>query len=88
MSMNTTQTRSGRKTKVPERMEPTEHKVEDDFDDDEYDTDYDATDETDEDELCETDSEDECIDSDEDENGNLKGFIVSDNEDSDDEYEA
>lgn len=85
MTINTSYTRSGRKTKAPERMEPTESNVEDDFDDDEYDTDYDATEE---DDLCETDSEDECVDSDEDEKGNLKGFIVSDNEDSDDEYEA
>lgn len=85
MSMNVTRTRSGRISKTPDRMKPTEDIVEDDFDDDEYDTDYDGS--CDE-ELCETDSEDECVDSDEDENGNLKGFIVSDNEDSDDEYEA
>ncbi len=85
MSMNVTRTRSGRVSKVPDRMKPTEECVEDDFDEDEYDTDYDATDE---DDLCETESDDECIDSDEDENGNLKGFIVSDNDESDDEYEA
>ena len=77
-------TRSGRVSKQPNRLEPTEDVCDDDYSEDEYDTDYNSED----DDLCETESDDECVDSDEDENGNLRGFIVSDNDESDDEYEA
>tara|TARA_Y100000389_G_C17471014_1_gene530861 strand:+ start:4196 stop:4456 length:261 start_codon:yes stop_codon:yes gene_type:complete len=80
----TRHTRSGRVSKAPERMKPTEDVVDDDYSDDEYDTEYEITD----DDVSEDDSDDECTDSDEDENGNLVGFIVSDKEISDDEYEA
>lgn len=82
----TRRTRSGRLSKVPERMKPTEDVVDDDYDDDEHDTDYEAGD--DDVDISEDDSEDDCVDSDEDENGNLIGFVVSDKENSDDEYEA
>lgn len=78
-------TRSGRVSKAPERMKPTEDVVDDDYSDDEYEL---SEDELSEDDVSEDDSDDECIDSDEDENGNLIGFIVSDKENSDDEYEA
>lgn len=65
-------TRSGRISKRPDRLEP-EEPVEDDYEESEDDADY--TD--DEEDLCETDDEDED-DSDADENGNLKGFVVDD----------
>lgn len=79
-------TRSGRISKKPDRLEPTEDVVDDDYSEGEYDTDYDKSDE----DLCETetDTEDELSDSEEDENGNLKGFVVDDDDDSDEEYEA
>ena len=58
----------------------------DDYSEDEYDTDYNSED----DDLCETetDTEDEYSDSEADENGNLKGFVVDDDEESDEEYQA
>jgi len=77
-------TRSGRVSKVPVRMKPTEDIVGDDFGDDEHSTDYDVSDE----DVCETETEDECDESDEDDNGNLKDFIVSDDDGSDHEDEA
>ena len=77
-------TRSGRLSKVPERLELFEE-IEDDFKDDEYDTDVDLLQSDDED-ICSDDEESEC-DSDEDENGNLKGFVVDDEDDDDDEDE-
>ena len=61
----TVKTRSGRISKAPQRMKPTEDIVGDDFGDDEHDTDYDVSDE----DLCETETEDECDESDEDDNG-------------------
>ena len=74
-------TRSGRISKKPDRLEPLEP-VEDDYTDDAGSEDY--TDDEDED-LCETDDEDTDDDDDEDadEHGNLKGFVVDD-EDEDD----
>ena len=80
-------TRSGRLSKKPNRLEPTEDVCDDDFSEDEYYTDYNSGDDED---LCETetDTEDECSDSEADENGNLKGFIVDDDEESDEEYQA
>ncbi len=81
-----TLTRSGRISKKPDRLEPTEDVFEDDYSEGEYDTEYDNSDE----DLCETETvtEDELSDSDEDEHGNLKGFVVDDDDDSDEEYEA
>jgi len=76
--------RSSRVSKAPDRMKPTEHVCVDDFGDDEHDTDYDATDE----DLCETETDEECDESDEDDEGNLKGFVVDDDDTSDDECEA
>ena len=69
--------RSGRVVKKPEYYVPQE-KPEDDFGDDEYDDDSGS--ETDPDEEDEEESED---DEDADENGNLKGFIVESESDSD-----
>ena len=82
----TLRTRSGRISKKPVRLEPTEDVCEDDYSDDDYDTDSDNK--SDED-LCETetDTEDEISDSEADDNGNLKGFIVDD-DNSDEKYEA
>ena len=68
--MSAVVTRSGRVSKKPERYEPIEQ-VEDDYSDEE-DDDY-----SDEEDLCETEDEDE---DDADENGNLDGFVVSDEE--------
>lgn len=77
--------RSSRVSKAPDRMKPTEHVCMDDFGDDEHDTDYDVTDE----DLCESETDEECDESDEDEEGNLKGFVVDDDDDtSGDECEA
>ena len=78
----TTRTRSGRVSKVPERLDPVEDLPEDDFDDDDYQTESDIDSEEDID-LMETDDEDDFIDGDDDdmdENGNLKGFVVYDEE--------
>ena len=69
--MSAVVTRSGRVSKKPERYEPIEQ-VEDDYSDEEEDDDY-----SDEEDLCETEDEDE---DDADENGNLDGFVVSDEE--------
>ena len=66
--MSAVVTRSGRVSKKPERYEPIEQ-VEDDYSDEE-DDDY-----SDEEDLCETEDEDDA-----DENGNLDGFVVSDEE--------
>ena len=74
-----TVSRSGRVIKKPEYYVPQE-KPEDDFRDDEYDDDDDS--ETDEDDSDE-DEEDESDDEDADENGNLKGFIVESESESD-----
>ena len=82
--MTTSVTRSGRISKKPTRLEPTEQPV-DDFSDGEYDSDYDENDI----DICETEDEDEDEDfsSDEDEdaddNGNLACFVVDDDEESD-----
>lgn len=81
-----TRTRSGRLSKVPERLDPLEDLPEDDFSDDDYETESESEIESDID-LLQTDDEDdfEEDDSDMDENGNLKGFIVDEEEEDDDE---
>tara|TARA_B100000427_G_scaffold85014_1_gene69614 strand:+ start:3766 stop:4029 length:264 start_codon:yes stop_codon:yes gene_type:complete len=77
-------TRSGRISKVPERLDPLEDLPEDDYSDDDYETETDIESEID---LLQTDDEDdfEDDDSDMDENGNLKGFVVDDEEDENEE---
>ena len=72
--------RSGRVIKKPEYYVPQE-KPEDDFNADEYDDDS----VTDPDEECSSEEEDEDEDDEEDadENGNLKGFIVESESESD-----
>ena len=79
-----TRTRSGRISKVPERLDSVEDLPEEDYSDDDYETESDIDSEDDID-LLETDDEDdfEDDDSDMDENGNLKGFVVDDDEDED-----
>jgi hypothetical protein len=79
--MEPIRTRSGRVSKPPDRYIPTEE-VTDDYAREDHDDDYDASD-SDED-FEETDEEETDDDEDGDENGNLKGFVVDD-EDEDDE---
>ena len=81
MTTVVTKTRSGRTVKQPERLEPAEI-CEDDWSDGEHDTDYDISDS----DLCETEDEDENDDDDDaDENGILKGFVVDDESESEEE---
>lgn len=70
--------RSGRIIKKPDFYEPVE-RPEDDFKEDEYDDD----DGDDGDEDIDDDEEDDDEDEDADENGNLRGFIVNDDDDGD-----
>jgi len=70
-------TRSGRQIKKPERYEP-EEICEDDYEDDD-DDEEDA-----EDIFSSDESESESDEEDADENGNLKGFVVSDSDEEDD----
>ena len=79
-----TRTRSGRVSKVPERLDPLEDLPEDDFSDDDYETESESEIESEID-LLQTDDEDdfEEDDSDMDENGNLKGFVVDEEEEED-----
>lgn len=69
-------TRSGRQIKKPDRYEPKEI-CEDDYQD------YDDDDEE-EDIFSSDESESESDEEDADENGNLKGFVVSDSDEEDD----
>ena len=69
-------TRSGRQIKKPERYEPKEI-CEDDYEDEE------ESDEEGED-IFSSDEESESDEEDADENGNLKGFVVSDSDEEDD----
>jgi hypothetical protein len=73
-------TRYGRIVKKPQLFVPTETVVNDDFGDDEYDEEWDKSDIDTEEEY---DSDDSGFDDsdDEDDNGNLKGFVVSEDED-------
>jgi hypothetical protein len=70
--------RSGRIIKKPDLYEPTE-RPDDDFAEDEYDEDDNEDDEEDEDE-----DEDDEDNEDADDNGNLKGFVVEDEEEESD----
>jgi hypothetical protein len=72
--MNPIKTRSGRISKPPERFSPVEE-ITDDFSDDEYDGDDIDSDEDIEEDESEEESDDE---EDADENGNLKDFVVDD----------
>ncbi len=69
-------TRSGRQIKKPDRYEPKEI-CEDDYDDEDF------SDE-DEEDIFSSDEESESDEEDADENGNLKGFVVSDSDDDED----
>jgi len=77
-------TRYGRVVKKPELFVPTETVVNDDFGDDEYDEEWDNSDLDTEDEYDSEDSEFDESDE-EDDNGNLKGFVVSEDEESDED---
>jgi len=83
-----TTTRSGRTVKKPTVFVPTETVLEDDYCSDEYDDTDDAVSDIDtEDEYYSDDSDDEELDDDDDadENGNLKDFVVDDEEESESE---
>jgi hypothetical protein len=81
VAMSTVVTRYGRISKKPDRLDP-EEEVEDDYTDDDEDFC-----ESDDEDLCESDDDEEEDDEeDADENGNLKGFVVS--SDDEDEEEA
>ena len=81
--MTVVKTRSGRVSKQPVRLEPTEI-PEDDYSEDEA-SDEDFC-ETDGEDICETGDESESEnDSDADEHGNLRGFVVDDDDVSEDE---
>lgn len=71
-----TTSRSGRVIKKPEYYTPQE-RPEDDFKDDEYNTDDDS------DVINDSDEESESDEEDGDENGNLKGFVVDDESETD-----
>jgi hypothetical protein len=71
-------TRSGRVSKPPDRYQPVEE-VTDDYADDDYD-DVDDEESEYEEETDDEDDDDEDDDDDADENGNLKGFVVDDEE--------
>lgn len=71
-------TRSGRNIKKPERYEPTETCTDDYTDDDDENSDEEIINSESE---CSSDEDDE----DADDNGNLKGFVVSDEDESEDE---
>lgn len=79
-----TRTRSGRQIKKPVLFQPTETVLEDDYGTDEHDTDIDSDLDTD-DELYDDDDSEEEYESDADENGNLKGFVVDDESESEEE---
>jgi hypothetical protein len=74
-------TRSGRTIKKPKEFKPTEDTFTDDFREDEYDTDESFDTDIDTDEEIDSESEYDEDDCEEDDNGNLKGFVVSDSED-------
>jgi hypothetical protein len=76
-------TRSGRKIKKPTVFQPTETDLVDDYALDDHDTDFDSELDT-EDEEDFTSDEEEDDDEDMDENGNLKGFVVDDESESED----
>lgn len=76
-------TRSGRKIKKPEVFVPTEEDLVDDYASDEHDTDFDSDLDTEDEEEYSTDEDED--DEDADENGNLKDFIVDDDEESESE---
>jgi hypothetical protein len=69
-------------SKPPVRYEPVEQ-VEDDYGSDDYDSDEDAYDVDTDDESDDYDEDDESEDEDADEDGNLKGFVVPDKNESD-----
>lgn len=75
-------TRSGRKIKKPELFKPTEQDLVDDYSAEDHDTDFDSEIDTEEEEDHSSDEEEDEEDA--DENGNLKGFVVDDESESDD----
>lgn len=77
-------TRSGRQIKKPDFYEPEDTDLVDDFGEDDYDSEIGSDIETDEE--CYSDEEsDLCESDDEDINGNLKGFVVEDEDESEEE---
>jgi hypothetical protein len=76
-------TRSGRAIKKPVVYVPTETILDDDYCTDDYDTEIGS--EIDTDEECYSDESEDDNDDDADENGNLKDFVVDDDEESESE---
>lgn len=76
-------TRSGRAIKKPVVYVPTETVLDDDYCTDDYDTEIGS--EIDTDEECYSDESEDDNDDDADENGNLKDFVVDDDEESESE---
>lgn len=78
-------TRSGRLVKKPVEFVPTESVLDDDYCTDDYDSEI--TSEIDTDDECYSDESEEEYDDDDDadENGNLKDFVVDDDEESESE---
>jgi hypothetical protein len=82
-------TRYGRNVKKPVLFEPAETVFDDDYCTDEHDTDIDSNISTEDEYASENDESSDEDDEDCDENGNLKDFVVDDDEvtDSDEESE-
>jgi hypothetical protein len=76
-------TRSGRAIKKPVVYVPTETVLDDDYCTDDYDTEIGS--EIDTDEECYSDESEDDYEDDADENGNLKDFVVDDDEESESE---
>ena len=76
-------TRSGRVIKKPVVYVPTETVLDDDYCTDDYDTEIGS--EIDTDEECYSDESEDDYEDDADENGNLKDFVVDDDEESESE---
>lgn len=76
-------TRSGRAIKKPVVYVPTETVLDDDYCTDDYDTEIGS--EIDTDEECYSDESEDDNDDDADDNGNLKDFVVDDDEESESE---
>lgn len=79
-----TVTRSGRAVKKPTVFIPTETVLDDDYCTDDYD-DTDIDSDLDTDEECYSDESEDDYDDDADENGNLKDFVVDDEDESESE---
>ena len=81
-------TRSGRQIKKPDFYEPEDTELIDDYSNEDHDSEIGSDIDTDEECYSEDDESDVCESDDEDMNGNLKGFVVDDEEESESEEEC